>query len=317
MPCAPRTTVFFNVLLLLACPTAAFAWEPADGAEPGDSLNGPGFGIGAVIARLEWASLQDGSVVAPWIQDGLIMADVNVAAEKAMLGAILLARDPIGDPTILTVENIRQLPSGLVVYTLGRQVDSFADAMTWEPLCTDENGKSAEGMFLPGHWDQKTGNYFKDGITFACDGGALAKCTEAGYSAWDPDLRDFSLACVRMIRADYCGDGISHTKEGTPISFGDSYGIHFMRSEPEWMFEAIWTDAGASCLGTAPKPDGSGALAPLKRWVNLWNPGKCSIPFCSSDEFVAPSGIATLSSECRPNESQPTKCAPWYFVPSN
>ena len=54
--------------------------------------------------------------------------------------------------------------------------------------------------------------------------------------------------CVRMIRADYCGDGRANTRDGTRTEFYDRLGV--TRPEPaEGMsFEAAWVPGGAVCV---------------------------------------------------------------------
>jgi ADYC domain len=81
------------------------------------------------------------------------------------------------------------------------------------------------------------------------------KVARAGYKPWQtaPDGRpmwDYHQACTRMMRADYCGDGKAHTREGTPIEI-------LSRLDPAeephggLVFEAGWTPEGASCVAKA------------------------------------------------------------------
>lgn len=71
---------------------------------------------------------------------------------------------------------------------------------------------------------------------------AEAKCDGFGYGA----LPDHHAACVRMIRADYCGDGESWTQDGTEINLYDSLGIN--TDSADWSVDAEWTPAGARCV---------------------------------------------------------------------
>jgi hypothetical protein len=73
---------------------------------------------------------------------------------------------------------------------------------------------------------------------------STAKCRELGYSS-KPELLQ---ACVRAMRADYCGDGISHTVAGTPINLYDQVGIQSDNSD--WKVEAEWTKHGAACVSS-------------------------------------------------------------------
>jgi hypothetical protein len=51
-----------------------------------------------------------------------------------------------------------------------------------------------------------------------------------------------------MVRADYCGDGVGHTRNGAPIDLFDRIGVQ--RDEPaEGMtLEAAWGPKGAVCV---------------------------------------------------------------------
>jgi hypothetical protein len=51
-----------------------------------------------------------------------------------------------------------------------------------------------------------------------------------------------------MMRADYCGDGTPHTREGTLINVGDRLGIQRFDLEPPLTFEAAWGAGGAVCV---------------------------------------------------------------------
>ncbi len=89
-----------------------------------------------------------------------------------------------------------------------------------------------------------------DVITFACTNSPLAKCVRWGYKPWKTvngvSLRDHHLACVRMIRADYCGDGRPHTRDGTLIDVYDRLGIQKRVEQPDMVFEAAWGPGGAT-----------------------------------------------------------------------
>src|SRR5207244_436258 len=63
-----------------------------------------------------------------------------------------------------------------------------------------------------------------------CTSGAQGKCVRFGYHPWEsaPDgrpMRDYFDACVRMLRAEYCGDGHGWTRDGTFVDIWDDHGI--------------------------------------------------------------------------------------------
>ena len=48
-----------------------------------------------------------------------------------------------------------------------------------------------------------------------------------------------------MARADYCGDGRAHTRDGTKVNLYDRFGIQNRDDEPALVFEAAWGPYGA------------------------------------------------------------------------
>ena len=74
-----------------------------------------------------------------------------------------------------------------------------------------------------------------------------------GYKPWKTradgtPLWDLHQACTRMLRADYCGDGTPHTRDGTPVDVYDTVGIQSPQPGSELSFEAGWRADGAICV---------------------------------------------------------------------
>ena len=86
----------------------------------------------------------------------------------------------------------------------------------------------------------------------ACTSGALGKCVRFGYRPWafkdGLELRELYNACIRMVRADYCGNGTATTKDGQAIDMYDDLGIQKPENDPAMDFEAGWTEEGAACV---------------------------------------------------------------------
>ncbi|NJP12342.1 MAG: hypothetical protein HC866_25115 [Leptolyngbyaceae cyanobacterium RU_5_1] len=119
----------------------------------------------------------------------------------------------------------------------------------WQNYCQPDRNNVAKAIPLSGYWDE-TGTHIEDErITFACTIGVLAKCVRFGYKPWKTfqgrSLRDFHQACTRMVRADYCGNGRSHTKEGTAIDIYDRARIQTRTLTSSMVFEAAWSPDGA------------------------------------------------------------------------
>jgi hypothetical protein len=77
-----------------------------------------------------------------------------------------------------------------------------------------------------------------------------------GYKPWKSEaMWDRHQACVRMVRADYCGDGVGHTRNGTPIDVYDDAGIQTEDPRAALTFEAAWGKDGAVCVSRTRIPD--------------------------------------------------------------
>src|SRR5690606_27656085 len=112
----------------------------------------------------------------------------------------------------------------------------------------DEHGSLEAVLYEDLHVDMKQGDgqEMPDLINIACDQGAVAKAGIWGYKPYELGVEHF-IAGVRMVRADYCGDGDSWTKPGTAIGIRDVWGINKF-SDPDPKTEAFWTEKGAACV---------------------------------------------------------------------
>jgi len=119
---------------------------------------------------------------------------------------------------------------------------------------------SPRALAVPGVWDESGAHSEKgEKFTFACENGAIAKCVNWGYKPWakkgGSSLAALHQACTRMARADYCGDGRSHTREDNLIDMYDGLSVltRTTESSATWdakraFFEAAWSTEGATCL---------------------------------------------------------------------
>lgn len=120
---------------------------------------------------------------------------------------------------------------------------------------------------------------YKTQITFACVDGAIGKCVEKmHYKPWAPAASECAglwfngtlhcmqpsqellhEACVRMVRADYCGDNNGHTVKGMDLDVWDqsrinvetAYTTSQLAGGVPWGHEAKWTPNGAYCVSNA------------------------------------------------------------------
>ena len=68
-------------------------------------------------------------------------------------------------------------------------------------------------------------------------------------------LTPYHQACVRMMRADYCGDGKPFTVTGKRIQVIDTIGERQHSARRYGAFEAVWGVNGAICVSRARAPD--------------------------------------------------------------
>jgi hypothetical protein len=96
-----------------------------------------------------------------------------------------------------------------------------------------------------------------DSTFLACISGAAGKVIKYGYHPWKLGEEVHELG-TRMLRADYCGDGVSHTMVGTPIRLQDVLEV-WPDTAPTGVYqvEAAWsTSTGAALCLTDPRLDG-------------------------------------------------------------
>jgi hypothetical protein len=216
----------------------------------GTSLNGLHVN-GTKLEGTVFSGTIDGNLVSGNAFSGAIMS----ATVEGHLGTLKVRIDnitPSSDPDI-NLYGVSIRPPG---------------ASSWQPLCTDLNGDAVKAIPLRGYWDESqgtpTGGDHLDSpgeVTFACMGYTLAKCVEIGYKPWKSTvecsapgvchsipLSYHHQACTRMLRADYCGNGMPTTRDGTLVDIADSIGMESSEAPASWVFEAEWGAEGAACM---------------------------------------------------------------------
>lgn len=169
---------------------------------------------------------------------------------------------------------------------------SYQDAGVWQYLCgVDDSNAEQLAIAVPGSFNYGTGvtgggSYTADPtvFTFGCRATAIAKCIEMGYKYWKPvpgngtqTLLNHMVACTRLLRADYCGDGNSWTVDGTPVNIYDGRGIQ--GDAAGWPIEAEWAPGGANCMSPTN----------YERWRNV----SATAPTCFAAKKNALCGLVT------------------------
>lgn len=119
---------------------------------------------------------------------------------------------------------------------------------SWKPFCQAHADGTRLALVVAGR-EHADGTLAPDpeGIVITCTAGAQGKCLRFGYRPWDQGYDDYN-ACIRMVRADYGGDGQPYTVDGMTIDLYDDAGIQKPDHLPQHDFEAGWSPNGAVCV---------------------------------------------------------------------
>jgi hypothetical protein len=124
----------------------------------------------------------------------------------------------------------------------------------WQALCEPDGQGLSRGFPIAGSFSADGRYESAPGtLSLTCSSGAQGKCVRFGYAPFKygadgRPLHDHYSACLRMVRADYCGDGRATTRDGTAIDIYDRVGVQQAESGADFRFEAGWTADGAVCV---------------------------------------------------------------------
>jgi hypothetical protein len=221
----------------------------------GISLNGVSFnGISFNGTSLAGASLA-GVGVAGTSSKGLPLAAISVVgpplAGAALVGSSWAGITYEGAQVKLRVDaaSAGTAPNAdLWFYRL-----SYQTASGWFPLCgLDASNLPIQAVSVAGVWRQVPGDLASYGpsatlFSLACRGKTIAKCVELGYKPYRGHAAQLA-SCVRLLRGDFCGTGVSYTVDGNVLNLYDSVGVQ--ADVAQWTPEAEWTPSGASCVNS-------------------------------------------------------------------
>jgi len=249
----------------------------------GDSLEGRLVtGVSAHGTLPSGVSLQD-----VWLDESRLRgtdARGRKVAPDGFVGAVFQGALDDGNSLTLHVQAITRHPDKANKDVYGYEV-WYENQSSLLPLCgVDDSGIPLLAIPLAGRWSYEEGtadggSWIDDpaAFTFACDGYVLAKCVVAGYKPWKEakicsasgkkahcektTLAASHQACTRALRADYFGDGTSHTVNGTVVNMYDGFGVRV--DSADWPVEAEWNADGAVCVGHTRIAAEQASAAPL------------------------------------------------------
>lgn len=121
-------------------------------------------------------------------------------------------------------------------------------------------------------------------IFLGCASGAIGKAGLWGYPPWVSSYGGRTglqqlQAASRVVRADYCGDGVTHTADGTPLQVRDRFFTAF--DDAVEASESVWGSNGSACVvtddrlvsGAAPVTCGGSLSADCRQLGSDWITG--------------------------------------------
>ena len=216
--------VLLALMLFAACAPAVRASNPAE-APPKVSIEGSSL-------RVDYA-------------DGTSLRGQQLVGKEIQIGQA-------GAPMRLRIDAVTEDERMPEVWL--HQISAQGSDGQWQNICSADADGRQLAVPLAG-FIGPDGGFVADPakLSIACTSGAQGKCLRFGYRYWMNGSTGESLlpqfqACLRMVRADYCGDGRSWTRNGMAIDMYDDVGVQFPEKNKAMPFEAGWSPEGAVCV---------------------------------------------------------------------
>lgn len=129
----------------------------------------------------------------------------------------------------------------------------------FESVCTPDASGDTRMLIYSGYFDDAF-RYVAapERFSVTCVSGVEGKCLRWGYLPWrkapigGASLAPYYESCIRMARADYCGNDQATTRDGTSIDIYDRVGVQQPTPDlGDFHFEAGWGTQGALCVNHA------------------------------------------------------------------
>jgi hypothetical protein len=204
----------------------------------------------AAAARIDTVEI-DGTAFRIRLSSGQVLQGIGL--EGAELRVVLAGET---SPQAIQIRQIVRDPTDpdgeVLLYRIG-VVDPVTGALG--ELCEPDAKGERWAFPLKGQWDAGGRRISDRGFTLTCSAGAQGKCVRFGYKPWKTtadgiDLGAYHQACVRLVRADYCGDQ-GTTRDGMLVDIYDRLGIQQPADDAARQglrFEAAWSPDGAVCV---------------------------------------------------------------------
>lgn len=189
------------------------------------------------------------------------MSDGRVLRSPELVGATLTVANGAGGALKIRIEAVEPDPENqeraatpsdaVLLHTFSFQTAEG----DWKNLCDAGPDGRRQGFPVPGRakGDGTIAAAEAGVFELTCTGGAQGKCVRFGYRPWETakdgsSMRSVYNTCIRLVRADYSGDGKGTTRNGQPIDIYDTLGVQLPANDPGHDFEAGWSPHGAVCV---------------------------------------------------------------------
>lgn len=189
-----------------------------------------------------------------FIEQGMLSIETDdgkVFAQHAVKGAEIVLPNQVKTRIEDVIEKVTPTGDSMFFY----QLALFDTAsQQWQPYCEKDPKGQQLALLYYGDVDKQRGYQPGSQISITCSAGVIAKCMTWGYSPYAkrPNAVALFNTCLHMARADYCGNGIGYTRNGTLINIYDRFGIQKKEEATEkdepLAFEAAWGENGALCV---------------------------------------------------------------------
>lgn len=206
--------------------------------------------VTCAVALQSAAAVEPRSVEVEGTQFKVTLTDGHVLRSSELVGATLTVATSSG-PLRLRIDTVERDPDAKNPPVWLHSFSTEAPDGSFHNLC--EAGPDGRRQGFPLAFRPRPGGALEPAepgsFELVCTGRARGKCVRFGYLPWTSDaMREVYNACVRVVRADYCGEGEGTTRTGTLIDHYDAVDIEEPGHDPRFEFEAGWTASGAVCV---------------------------------------------------------------------
>jgi hypothetical protein len=226
------------------------------------------------------------------------LASGRLLKSPVLVGAVLNLALPGGTTGRVRIEQVEKDPEDRDGDVFLHRLLVAESPTNWADLCGPDASGARWAFPLRGQWNNEGQRISEDGLTLICTSGAIGKCVRFGYKPWKTTEAGASLAawhaaCVKAVRADYCGNK-GTTRDGQLIDIFDALGIQHAdvkQGSVAMPFEAAFTEAGAVCVAHTRVPENmtlDTLAAECPRLVGRLGPHACSESEALGGQFASP-----------------------------